>query len=200
MKPRADFKKLMLDISDVYLKSLKEIAEYWEESKEKKTITNGRERIIAAEPQEKRSDTIHEMENVAFSKIQKLKADWEESENEYFTLAGENVTDDVKLLNEVFNPSLEQLKALAEKYFGKNWTMEQAIRNFADGKKQYASILDMPHTQSKEDRLHILDLYDSKQLKGMYKDTAERGGLAVKPYDFQNAWEIIFNKFSGYVA
>lgn len=177
MKERADLKRLMLDISDVYLKSLKEIADYWEESKEKKTITNGRERIIAAEPEEKRIDTIHEMENVAFSKIQKLKADWEESENEYFTLAGENVTDDVKLLNEVFNPSLEQLKALAEKYFGKNWTMEQAIRNFADGKKKYASILDMPHTQSKEERLHILELYDSKQLRNMYKDTAERGGL-----------------------
>lgn len=200
MKERADLKRLMLDISDVYLKSLKEIADYWEESKEKKTITNGRERIIAAEPEEKRIDTIHEMENVAFSKIQKLKADWEESENEYFTLAGENVTDDVKLLNEVFNPSLEQLKALAEKYFGKNWTMEQAIRNFADGKKKYASILDMPHTQSKEERLHILELYDSKQLRNMYKDTAERGGLAVKPYDFQNAWEIIFNKFVGYIA
>jgi len=200
MKTRADLKKLMLDISDVYLKSLKEIADYWEESKENKTITNGRERIIAAEPEEKRSDTIHEMENAAFSKIQKLKADWEKSEDEYFTLAGADITDDVKLLNEVFNPTLEQLKALAEKYFGKNWTMEQAIRNWVDGKKKYASILDMPHTQSKEERLHILELYDSKQLRNMYKDTAERGGLAVKPYDFQNAWEIIFNKFSGYVA
>lgn len=200
MKERADLKKLMADISDVYLKSLKEIADYWEESKEKKTVENGRERTIAAEPDEKRMDTIHEMESQAFAKIQTLKDSWEKAEDDYFTLAGENVTDDVKLLNEIFDPSLEQLKKLAEKYFGKNWTMECAIRNFLDGKKKYASILDLPHTQSKEERLNILELYDSKQLRGMYKDTAERGGLAVKPYDFQNWYKNIFDKFVGYIA
>lgn len=200
MKVRADFKKLMSDISEVYLKSLKEIADYWKDSGEKRIMENGRERILSAEPEEKRKDTVKELEHKAFAKIQALKDSWEKSENEYFMIYGENITDDVKLLNEVFNPSLEQLQGLAQKYFGKNWTMEQAIRNFADGKKKYASILDMPHTQSKEERLHILELYDSKQLRNMYKDTAERGGIAQKPYDFQNAWEIIFNKFVGYIA
>lgn len=200
MKVRADLKKLMSDISDVYLKSLKEIADYWKDSEEKRIMENGRERILSAEPEEKRKDTVKELEHKAFVKIQALKDSWEKSENEYFMIYGENITDDVKLLSEVFNPSLEQLQGLAQKYFGKNWTMEQAIRNFADGKKKYASILDMPHTQSKEERLHILELYDSKQLRNMYKDTAERGGIAQKPYDFQNAWEIIFNKFVDYIA
>lgn len=193
MKTRADFRKLLLDISDVYLKSLDEIAKYWKDSEEKKIFENGRERTIAAEPQEKRIDTIHEMENTAFSKIQKLKEDWEKSENEYFTFSSENITDDVKLLNEVFDPPLEQLKILAEKYFNKNWTMEYAIQKFAENKKKYASIFDMPHTQSKEERLHILELYDSKQLRNRYKDTAERGGTAQKLYDFQNVWKQTFD-------
>ena len=200
MKIRADFKKLMVDISDVYLKSLKEIADYWKESEEKHIFSNGRERIIAAEPQEKRLDTIHEMENKAFEKISSLKAKWEDEENSFFTLAGENVTDDVKLLNDVFNPTLEQLKTLAEKYFNHNWTMEQAIINFATGKDKYNAILKLPRTQTKDERLHILDLYDSKQLRNRYKDTAERGGEAVKPYDFQNAYKIVFEKFVGYIA
>lgn len=200
MKVRADFKKLMTDISEVYLKSLEEIAKYWKDSEEKRIMENGRERILSAEPEEKRKDTVKELEHKAFAKIQALKDSWEKSEDEFFYPSGADFTADKELLSDVFNPSLAQLKLLAEKYFNKNMVMEQAILNYADKKKQFASILEMPHTQSKEERLHILELYDSTQLRNMYKDTAERGGVAVKPYDFQNAYKLIFDKFVDYIA
>lgn len=200
MKVRADFKKLMSDISEVYLKSLEEIAKYWKDSEEKRIMENGRERILSAEPEEKRKDTVKELEHKAFAKIQALKDSWEKSEDEFFYPSGADFTADKELLSDVFNPSLAQLKLLAEKYFNKNMVMEQAILNYADKKKQFASILEMPHTQSKEERLHILELYDSTQLRNRYKDTAERGGTAQKMYDFQNVYEAIFNKFVGYIA
>lgn len=200
MKVRADFKKLMSDISEVYLKSLEEIADYWKDSEEKRIMENGRERILSAEPEEKRKDTVKELEHKAFAKIQALKDFWEKSEDEFFYPSGADFTADKELLSDVFNPSLEQLQLLAEKYFNKNMVMEQAILNYAKNKEMYSGILLLPHTQSKEERLHILELYDSKQLRNMYKDTAERGGVAVKPYDFQNAYKLIFNKFVDYIA
>ena len=200
MKARADFKKLMSDISDVYLKSLKEISAYWKDSGEKRTTENGRERIIAAEPEEKRLEAVHEMESKAFSEIQALKDAWEKSEDEFFLPSGADITPDEKLLDESFGITIDQLKALANKYFGQNMTMEQKILTFAKNKEKYSGILLLPHTQSKEDRLNILELYDSKNLRGMYKSTAERGGDAVKPYDFQNWYKNILDKFIGYIA
>lgn len=200
MKVRADFKKLMTDISEVYLKSLEEIAKYWKDSEEKRIMENGRERILSAEPEEKRKDTVKELEHKAFAKIQALKDSWEKSEDEFFYPSGADFTADKELLSDVFNPSLEQLQLLAEKYFNKNMVMEQAILNYAKNKEKYSGILLLPHTQSKEERLNILELYDSKQLRGMYKDTAERGGVAVKPYDFQNWYKNIFDKFVDYIA
>ena len=200
MKTRADFRKLMQDISEIYLKSLKEIAKYWADSGEKKIFENGRERIIAAEPQEKRLDTVREFEDKAFAEIQTLKAEWEKSEDEFFNVSGTDATADKELLNDLFDPTKEQLITLAERYFNKNMVMEQMILNFAKERKQFSIILEMPHTQSKAERMDILELYDSKQLRNRYKDTAERGGKAEKMYDFQNCYERIFETYAAKIV
>lgn len=192
---RADAKKLMRDIADVYSKSLDEIADYWKESEEKRIIQNGRERVIAAEPPEKRAEAVRNLKSKAYGKVAALIGDWTEKENVYFQLNGSDVTDDIKLLSDVFSPSIEQLQALANKYFGKNRTMEQAIVNFANGKDRYKAVLSIPRTQAKEDRADIIDFFDAKIMKPTYSDTADRGGIAAKPYDYQNARELLLNKW-----
>lgn len=194
MKVRADAKKLMSDIAEVYRKSLEEIREYWEESEEKRIVSNGRERIIAAEPPEERLERVGELKSKAYDKILELKGKWNAEEDLYFSLNGVDVTDDYKLLNEIINPSLEQLKNLAEKYFGKNWTMEQAILNFANGKDKYKAVLEMPHLQSKKERWEVIQFYDEKILKPRFEDSANRVNSAGA-FSYENCYIALRDKW-----
>jgi hypothetical protein len=195
MKTRADAKKLMLDIADVYSKSLEEIEAYWKQAQERKIIENGRERFLAAEPPEKIADTIRELKGKAYGKIAELKADWEAKEDAFFSPDGTAITDDMKLLNDVFNPSFEQLKTLADRYFNKNAVMEQAIVNFATDKDKYKAILALPRTQTKGERKEIIEFYDTKVMKPRYSETADVGGVAVTMYDYQNCRKILVDRW-----
>ena len=195
MRTRADAKKLMSDIAEVYRKSLEEISAYWKESDEKRIFESGRERVIAAEPPEKRLDEVRELKSKAYGKILALKGKWQAEEDLYFALNGADVTDDFKLLNDVISPSVEQLKSLAEKYFGKNWTMEQAIVNFANGKDKYKSVMELPRVQPKEERWEIIQFYDEKMMKPMYENSANRINQPLKSYDYQNAYTLIRDKW-----
>ena len=191
---RPDAKKLMNDIAEVYKKSVEQVAEYWKESGEKKTIENGRERILAAEPAEKRSDTIHTFQMNTIAEVDGLKEKWLADEKAFFALRGEDITDDMKLLNDVVNPTVDQLRDLAVKYFEKNAVMEQSILNFAKthGEK-YSIIFKMPHTQTTADRESIIDVFDVKMLRSAYLNTTSKPD-EDNAFSYNNAYLPILNK------
>lgn len=199
MAIRPNCKKLMEDIADVYLKSLAEIRKYWEESGERKVYVENEERVLAAYPMDKRLLTVKEMKDKAISKVDGMIRDWEKEEAAFFQLAGADVTEDVKVLNDVFNPTMEQLRTLAEKYFNKNATMEQAILNFADGKEKYAAITKMPHTQPTAARREILENFNRIGLKPRYSDTAMNGGKMNSVYGYEYCYKILLNQWQSQI-
>lgn len=200
MAIRANCKKLMEDIADVYLKSLGAIRKYWEESDERKVYVEGEERIIAAYPMDKRLLTVKKMKDETMAKVEAMISDWERQEVEFFTPHGEDMTDDAKLLSDLFNPSVEQLRVLAERYFNRNATMEQAILNFAEGKDKYEAIRKMPHTQPTATRRDILENFNRIGLKPRFSDSAMNGGALNSAYSYENCYKIILSQWQGQIV
>ena len=196
MKERADAKEVMVKITDIYKAELARIKDYWKESAEKNVIENGRERIIAAEPPEKRLDTVREMKQEAYAKVQAAKNAWLDAEHEFFALHGEQITPDMGLLNDVVNPTVEQLQELAERYFHKNAVMEQAIINFAEkNKEKYRIVFAMPRTQTTAERLDVIEVFDKSMMKPRFEDSANRPESNIGAFDFMNCYKAILNQW-----
>lgn len=194
-KVRPDCRKLMADIAETYLAGMKEIRKYWEESGEKKTTYNGMERIMAAEPPEKRLDTVRELKGKYYAKVNALRSAWDAGEAEYFSLHGEDLTDDAKLLNDALNPTIDQLVDVYKRYVGKNWTMENAIRQFCLNKDKYKALLALPRTQGREERAEIVELYDGRIMRPMFTRTADNVNNGLSAFDYEAGYKLYLEKF-----
>lgn len=200
IKTRPDARKLMQEIADVYKNNLELVQKYWNDSKPKTVIENGIERELAAIPPEKIQDTIKDFQSKAFQKVESLIEKWNDEESEYFALHGEDLTPDKDLLNDVVNPSLEQLKELASRYFGKNNTMEQSIINFAKGKDKYKAIMELPRTQTHAERKEIIDLYDKRILRPVYINSTQTPEKDYSAFYYTNCYIPIVDKWQSKVV
>lgn len=169
---RPNCKQLLLDICNDYEKALPEVQKYVQDTGKREFIENGVERKIEALPIAKRTDGINLICDKVDSVIKARIDDWKTKEKAFFELNGDDITDDIKLLNDVVNPSIEQLQVIAGRYFGKNYTMEQAIFNYCRGKAGLSVILDLPHTQSFEERAGVVDNFYTRMLKPRFIETA----------------------------
>ena len=169
---RPNCKQLLLDICNDYEKALSDVQKYVHDTDKKEFVENGIERKIEALPIEKRKDGINEIFATVEDTVKAKIDDWQAKEKAFFELNGEDITDDIKLLNETVNPSIEQLQVIASRYFGKNYTMEQAIFNYCRGKKGLSVVMDLPHTQPFEERAGVVNDFYTRMIKPRFTETA----------------------------
>lgn len=169
---RPNCKQLLLDICNDYEQALSDVQKYVHDTDKREFVENGVKRKIEALPIEKRTDGINEISGKVDNVIKARIDDWTAKEKAFFELNGDDITDDIKLLNDVVNPSIEQLQVIAGRYFGKNYTMEQAIFNYCRGKAGLSVILDLPHTQSFEERAGLVNDFYTRMLKPRFIETA----------------------------
>ena len=116
MKTRKNIEPVMNRIIDEYSNGIKAIRKYIESAKKQtiKLSDNDDERTLEEVAREKQTAKINQMKADIVSNVKSIIAEYIESENDFFTLDGKAITDDVKLLSLPLNA--EQAKELQSRY------------------------------------------------------------------------------------
>lgn len=156
MKTRKDIEPVMNEIIMTYKTGIDGIRKYIESAKKQtiKLSDNSDERTLEEVAREKQIAKINAMKADIMGKVKNIIADYINSENEFFTLDGKAITDDVKLLSLPLNA--EQVKELQSRYKN-NFTMLQAVNDYA--KKNNLPVYPL---QSKESRIDTLNFWNTK--------------------------------------
>jgi hypothetical protein len=175
MKTRKNIEPVMNQIIDEYSNGIKTIRKYIESAKKQtiKLSENDDERTLEEVAREKQAAKINQMKADIVSSVKSIIAEYIESENDFFTLDGKAITDDVKLLSLPLNA--EQVKELQSRYKN-NFTMLQAINDYA--KKNNLPIYPL---QSKESRIDTLNFWNEKCI---YPRFNEHTDFQESKYDF----------------
>lgn len=175
MKTRKNIEPVMNRIIDEYSNGIKAIRKYIESAKKQtiKLSDNDDERTLEEVAREKQTAKINQMKADIVSSVKSIIAEYIESENDFFTLDGKAITDDVKLLSLPLNA--EQVKELQSRYKN-NFTMLQAINDYA--KKNNLPIYPL---QSKESRIDTLNFWNEKCI---YPRFNEHTDFQESKYDF----------------
>ena len=175
MKTRKSIEPVMNRIIDEYSNGIKTIRKYIESAKKQtiKLSENDDERTLEEVAREKQTAKINQMKADIVSNVKSIIAEYIESENDFFTLDGKAITDDVKLLSLPLNA--EQVKELQSRYKN-NFTMLQAINDYA--KKNNLPIYPL---QSKESRIDTLNFWNEKCI---YPRFNEHTDFQESKYDF----------------
>ena len=164
MKTRKDIEPVMNRIIDEYGKGIKAIRNYIEQSKKQtiKLSDNDDERTLEEVAREKQTAKINQMKADIVSNVKNIITEYINSENDFFTLDGKAITDDVKLLSLPLNA--EQVKELQSRYKN-NFTMLQAVNDYA--KKNNLPVYPL---QSKESRIDTLNFWNEKCIYPRFND------------------------------
>lgn len=175
MKTRKSIEPVMNQIIDEYGKGIKAIRNYIESAKKQtiKLSDNDDERTLEEIAKEKQIEKINQMKANVLSQVKNIIASYVESENDFFTLDGKAITDDVKLLSLPLNA--EQVKELQSRYKN-NFTMLQAVNDYA--KKNNLPVYPL---QSKESRIDTLNFWNDKCI---YPRFNEHTDFQESKYDF----------------
>ena len=175
MKTRKNIEPVMNQIIDEYGKGIKAIRNYIESAKKQtiKLSDNDDERTLEEVAREKQTAKINQMKADIVSSVKSIIAEYIESENDFFTLDGKAITDDVKLLSLPLNA--EQVKELQSRYKN-NFTMLQAVNDYA--KKNNLPVYPL---QSKESRIDTLNFWNDKCI---YPRFNEHTDFQESKYDF----------------
>ena len=175
MKTRKNIEPVMNRIIDEYSNGIKAIRKYIESAKKQtiKLSENDDERTLEEVAREKQTAKINQMKADIVSSVKSIIAEYIESENDFFTLDGKAITDDVKLLSLPLNA--EQVKELQSRYKN-NFTMLQAVNDYA--KKNNLPIYPL---QSKESRIDTLNFWNEKCI---YPRFNEHTDFQESKYDF----------------
>lgn len=175
MKTRKDIEPVMNEIIMTYKTGIDGIRKYYESAK-KQTIRladNDDERTLEDVAREKQIAKINAMKADIVGKVKNIIADYINSENEFFTLDGKAITDDVKLLSLPLNA--EQVKELQTRYKN-NFTMLQAVNDYA--KKNNYPVFPL---QSKESRIDTLNFWNEKCILPRFNEHTD---FQESKYDF----------------
>lgn len=175
MKTRKNIEPVMNQIIDEYGKGIKAIRNYIESSKKQtiKLSDNDDERTLEEVAREKQTAKINQMKADIVSNVKNIITEYINSENDFFTLDGKAITDDVKLLSLPLNA--EQVKELQSRYKN-NFTMLQAVNDYA--KKNNLPVYPL---QSKESRIDTLNFWNDKCI---YPRFNEHTDFQESKYDF----------------
>lgn len=175
MKTRKNIEPVMNRIIDEYSNGIKTIRKYIESAKKQtiKLSDNDDERTLEEIAKEKQIEKINQMKANVLSQVKNIIASYVESENDFFTLDGKAITDDVKLLSLPLNA--EQVKELQSRYKN-NFTMLQAVNDYA--KKNNLPVYPL---QSKESRIDTLNFWNDKCI---YPRFNEHTDFQESKYDF----------------
>lgn len=175
MKTRKDIEPVMNQIIDEYGKGIKAIRNYIESAKKQtiKLSDNDDERTFEEVAREKQTAKINQMKADIVSNVKNIITEYINSENDFFTLDGKAITDDVKLLSLPLNA--EQVKELQSRYKN-NFTMLQAVNDYA--KKNNLPVYPL---QSKESRIDTLNFWNDKCI---YPRFNEHTDFQESKYDF----------------
>ena len=175
MKTRKDIEPVMNEIIMTYKTGIDGIRNYIEQSKKQtiKISDNDDERTLEEVAREKQIAKINAMKADIMGKVKNIIADYINSENEFFTLDGKAITDDVKLLSLPLNA--EQVKELQTRYKN-NFTMLQAVNDYA--KKNNLPVFPL---QSKESRIDTLNFWNEKCILPRFNEHTD---FQESKYDF----------------
>ena len=175
MKTRTNIEPVMNEIIMTYKTGIDGIRKYIESAKKQtiKLSDNSDERTLEEVAREKQATKINQMKADIVSKVKNIIADYVKSENDFFTLDGKAITDDVKLLSLPLNA--EQVKELQSRYKN-NFTMLQAVNDYA--KKNNLPVYPL---QSKESRIETLNFWNDKCV---YPRFNEHTDFQESKYDF----------------
>lgn len=175
MKTRKDIEPVMNRIIDEYGKGIKAIRNYIESAKKQtiKLSDNDDERTLEEVAREKQTAKINQMKADIVSNVKNIITEYINSENDFFTLDGKAITDDVKLLSLPLNA--EQVKELQSRYKN-NFTMLQAVNDYA--KKNNLPVYPL---QSKQSRIDTLNFWNDKCI---YPRFNEHTDFQESKYDF----------------
>lgn len=175
MKTRKNIEPVMNQIIDEYGKGIKAIRKYIESAKKQtiKLSDNDDERTLEEVAREKQTAKINQMKADIVSNVKNIITEYINSENDFFTLDGKAITDDVKLLSLPLNA--EQVKELQSRYKN-NFTMLQAVNDYA--KKNNLPVYPL---QSKESRIDTLNFWNDKCI---YPRFNEHTDFQESKYDF----------------
>ena len=175
MKTRKDIEPVMNEIIMTYKTGIDGIRKYIESAKKQtiKLSDNSDERTLEEIAKEKQIEKINAMKADIIGKVKNIIADYVKSENDFFTLDGKAITDDVKLLSLPLNA--EQVKELQSRYKN-NFTMLQAVNDYA--KKNNLPVYPL---QSKESRIETLNFWNDKII---YPRFNEHTDFQESKYDF----------------
>lgn len=172
---RTNIEPVMNQIIDEYGKGIKAIRNYIESAKKQtiKLSDNDDERTLEEVAREKQTAKINQMKADIVSNVKNIITEYINSENDFFTLDGKAITDDVKLLSLPLNA--EQVKELQSRYKN-NFTMLQAVNDYA--KKNNLPVYPL---QSKESRIDTLNFWNDKCI---YPRFNEHTDFQESKYDF----------------
>ena len=175
MKTRKDIEPVMNEIIMTYKTGIDGIRNYIEQSKKQtiKISDNDDERTLEEVAREKQIAKINAMKADIMGKVKNIIADYINSENEFFTLDGKAITDDVKLLS--LPLTAEQVKELQTRYKN-NFTMLQAVNDYA--KKNNLPVFPL---QSKESRIDTLNFWNEKCILPRFNEHTD---FQESKYDF----------------
>ena len=175
MKTRKEIEPVMNEIIMTYKTGIDGIRKYIESAKKQtiKLSDNSDERTLEEIAKEKQIEKINAMKADVIGKVKNIIADYVSSENDFFTLDGKAITDDVKLLS--LPLTLEQVADLQSRYKN-NFTMLQAINDYAKNKSYPVYPL-----QSKESRIDTLNFWNDKCI---YPRFNEHTDFQESKYDF----------------
>lgn len=175
MKTRKDIEPVMNEIIMTYKTGIDGIRNYIEQSKKQtiKISDNDDERTLEEVAREKQIAKINAMKADIMGKVKNIIADYINSENDFFTLDGKAITDDVKLLSLPLNA--EQVKELQSRYKN-NFTMLQAVNDYA--KKNNYPVFPL---QSKESRIDTLNFWNTKCILPRFNEHTD---FEPSKYDF----------------
>lgn len=175
MKTRKDIEPVMNEIIMTYKTGIDGIRNYIEQSKKQtiKISDNDDERTLEEVAREKQIAKINAMKADIMGKVKNIIADYINSENEFFTLDGKAITDDVKLLS--LPLTAEQVKELQTRYKN-NFTMLQAVNDYA--KKNNYPVFPL---QSKESRIDTLNFWNEKCILPRFNEHTD---FQESKYDF----------------
>lgn len=175
MKTRKSIEPVMNEIIMTYKTGIDGIRKYIESAKKQtiKLSDNSDERTLEEVAREKQTEKINAMKAEIMGKVKNIITEYINSENEFFTLDGKAITDDVKLLS--LPLSAEQVKELQTRYKN-NFTMLQAVNDYA--KKNNYLIFPL---QSKESRIDTLNFWNDKCI---YPRFNEHTDFEDTKYDF----------------
>lgn len=175
MKTRKNIEPVMNRIIDEYSNGIKTIRKYIESAKKQtiKLSDNDDERTLEEVAREKQTAKINQMKADIVSNVKNIITEYINSENDFFTLDGKAITDDVKLLSLPLNA--EQVKELQSRYKN-NFTMLQAVNDYA--KKNNLPVYPL---QSKQSRIDTLNFWNEKCI---YPRFNEHTDFQESKYDF----------------